>query len=1059
MSEHSALHDANNECEFAAEKKPVMTPERRSEIIQSIRKKLPLIAEQRRDDIRKIAKYSKLCILDAFQGRLSNGLANNSKKSKWIYTIFQIQTSELLLNIVLGACILHICSLFIEPPNACPNSFLFKIFQFCIYLIYVIDIALKMSYEGVEEYFKHEWQRLYCANAIVGLIDLFMNGCTTYCNPLRPVAGVLRSRKGRKFFDILKKMIPDVMYGLVPIFFFAIVVMIFGNVFFDSYVENFHEIPSIFYNWLYLILTNDTFDRLLPENLLLHVSYLLFFFPAIYIGQRFLLNLIIGDTYDTFRSLVKKQLKKERLKEIQGLTKAFSTLDDRKTGFITAPVWQECISALHPELSLEAIALYYEIISGGNNNISVLQFLSLRSVLDFHVKWHDCDNYSERLIDSLYETLAKPVVQLLISIAHYLGHAISDSQYKFICQMMKLAEHYVVWEWWNMLDLIVLFMGWHNKLLPYGSGGGYITIGHILLIGHAIELFLRLLRKKGNLMLLMEEEGIQNNITMQCYLIGCIGTFALSLLAPFCTSLTYTITLPFLLFTITYPKVHLVFHLLRCSRIVCINEGLDNFTSSLFDILPSLIETFTFTFIVSYMFGTLGHLLFGQTMTDWNSPLLAIVKAQQLTFMVSFLDSMEAAMTEIHPLVTFYFLFFLIVSMTVSNIALSMIIDLHSNLLAKNTPKERENERKKLDIMFTKLVNQARTRKMLSGGKHVLNFKHIKMSAFQSSDVRKYITSNDSEAGLQLKDLEQCQKYANIHLIDFYHKMHKNEKSIEQEIVLLKDIMDMNLHTELTPAVHEIIFEQNTIANQLFIVINGTVLLTRNSHYHHDHNHNNHNHGEKDEAVITATHFLGLECFLPPPNTTATVPTSHNVVRPITYSYSCMAEKDTKILCISQENLLHQVDSEVLGPLLKAVMRSTDEIHSLFDVYRKKINLRKSFVKRRSSSVISVNSANGDGNGNGGNSPRPHTPSSPTPSIDFNAIDTAVKTVTITRERIVSEMEEEQQQQQGEGEKEEAEEVASTNTNSTANTNTAASVMSGLFSTVEEEDNNTPLHM
>jgi hypothetical protein len=149
-----------------------------------------------------------LCILDAFQGRLSNGLANNSKKSWWIYTIFRIQTSEILFRCVIGACVFHTVSLFFEPENSCSNSAAYTALQVLVLCIYAFDIGLKMSYEGLEEYFAHDWQQLYFAVAVLGAIDLAYNRCTFYSNPLRPVVGVLRARKGRRFFEVLKKMMP-----------------------------------------------------------------------------------------------------------------------------------------------------------------------------------------------------------------------------------------------------------------------------------------------------------------------------------------------------------------------------------------------------------------------------------------------------------------------------------------------------------------------------------------------------------------------------------------------------------------------------------------------------------------------------------------------------------------------------------------------------------------------------------------------------------------------------------------------------------------------------------
>lgn len=164
------------------------------------------------------------------------------------------------------------------------------------------------------------------------ILDLLYNSCTTYSNPLRPVIGVLRARNGRRFFEVLKKMIPGMSHSLVPIFFFIVLIMVASSLVFDDRVQDFIDPYYVSYNWFFLIFTNDNFNRMLPEQMFRHLSYLCFFFPAIYVGQKFLLSLIIGDTYDTFRSFVKKQVKKEKLKEMQGLVKAFTQLDDLKQG-------------------------------------------------------------------------------------------------------------------------------------------------------------------------------------------------------------------------------------------------------------------------------------------------------------------------------------------------------------------------------------------------------------------------------------------------------------------------------------------------------------------------------------------------------------------------------------------------------------------------------------------------------------------------------------------------------------------------------------------------------
>lgn len=128
----------------------VLTPERRLEILTNMRKAIPGFAKARREIIAKNCVFARLCILDAFQGRLSNGLATNSKKSKLMYTVFQVQTSEVLFKSVLMACCLHTLGIFFEPENACSSSVFVKMFQIGVVLIYLLDISLKMSYEGIE---------------------------------------------------------------------------------------------------------------------------------------------------------------------------------------------------------------------------------------------------------------------------------------------------------------------------------------------------------------------------------------------------------------------------------------------------------------------------------------------------------------------------------------------------------------------------------------------------------------------------------------------------------------------------------------------------------------------------------------------------------------------------------------------------------------------------------------------------------------------------------------------------------------------------------------------
>lgn len=108
-------------------------------------------AQERRRLHKSNASFAALCIIDAFQGRLSNGLANNSKKSEFIYRIFCIQTSRILLTSVLYASVVHTVSVFVfnNAGDTCVNSSLYTVLQWCIMLLYIFDVGLKMYYEGL----------------------------------------------------------------------------------------------------------------------------------------------------------------------------------------------------------------------------------------------------------------------------------------------------------------------------------------------------------------------------------------------------------------------------------------------------------------------------------------------------------------------------------------------------------------------------------------------------------------------------------------------------------------------------------------------------------------------------------------------------------------------------------------------------------------------------------------------------------------------------------------------------------------------------------------------
>lgn len=309
------------------------------------------------------------------------------------------------------------------------------------------------------------------------------------------------------------------------------------------------------------------------------------------------------------------------------------------------------------------------------------------------------------------------------------------------------------------------------------------------------------------------------------------------------------------------------------------------------DIIPSLSETFLFTFIVTYIFGTLGNLLFGG-MDEWSSPLIAIVKAQKLTFMVNYLDSMEDVMLT-QPLSIIYFVFYLILSLTVSNIALSIIIDLHGSVLDQKSKKSRQAQQQKLDLVWSRILGQARVRQLFAASSRQLNFKNVILSQFQSSDVRHFITSDEGNEVSQ-DDLKACQKYSSIDLMKFHTSLHASTADLNWEMDFLKALQDVDVHEEKCFLPGEVICTDASPATHAYILVQGTVVVQR----------------VDGSSLFHPTTLFGMEVFQPGGR----------------YGLTVKAEHDTKLLIVTQSDVMTKLDAQLTGSMLKMAFKSATAI-------------------------------------------------------------------------------------------------------------------------------------
>lgn len=123
----------------------VMSQERKTQVLTLLRHNIPRLVLQRREQLDRKAQFAAYCIEDAFQGRLSNGIASNSQKSRLIFTAFKLQTHNLLYFAIVFGSVIHSMTTFAEDQRYWP----IEIFNKVILAIYFTDVILKIIYEGL----------------------------------------------------------------------------------------------------------------------------------------------------------------------------------------------------------------------------------------------------------------------------------------------------------------------------------------------------------------------------------------------------------------------------------------------------------------------------------------------------------------------------------------------------------------------------------------------------------------------------------------------------------------------------------------------------------------------------------------------------------------------------------------------------------------------------------------------------------------------------------------------------------------------------------------------
>ena len=699
--------------------------------------------------------------------------------------------------------------------------------------------------------------------------------------------GLLRDRRGRRFFSVVKLILYQMQEFLLPLFAFVFMVAV-GCVLLDndSYAMIYYA-----YNWLWLILTNDTFSRLFPNlDTSSDVVSALVVFLLVYFGQGFIVNVLLGATLETYRSVSTKQIKKEKRKQKQGLVKAFTVLDPQKAGRIQQTQFNIFLHHWKPHLKPVQLSFYYEFLCAGDREgITVFQFLKIPDMFRYRFE-------EETIVTKQIDASQLYIQEACKQLGPYIRDVLTQSYaLKLRSTLLRLKFFYYM----NHVDIFLFLLQYHDKSVM-SSLCPVPTFCNIVNIFYTVEFILELSFRKGDLFSLLTE--LRESFV--CFFtIGVLGIMGLNSLA----------LLKF------YPSngnmARILFRSFRCCRILVTNSELSAFCSSVLSVGPVFCENMVFALVILYMHGVAGHLLFGSYLDQWSTPTNATITIQKLFLPFDFLEIMEVTMKEVHTASILFFFIYFLMSIIVSNLSLSIILEWHAQMfeeLSKPLDKKEESEDSH-DILFKTIKERViyrKTTKKLS----FANIARAKETEEKCSKYRMYI--DDKKADYRLKfvddtedlsedDLKACQKYSNIDLAGFWKELNRKQKDLTWETDFIQHARkDYDIHV-IEPGTTFIV--KGDAASKCYLISSGTVQVGMWMTFRDGLD-------SLEEVEIGSINLLGSACLTPGSK----------------YKYTCKAVTQVECLCFSQEIILTQLDSDHAGQLLRMAHKTHDALADLF---------------------------------------------------------------------------------------------------------------------------------
>eukprot|EP00927_Polykrikos_kofoidii_P040320 TRINITY_DN34498_c0_g1_i1.p1 TRINITY_DN34498_c0_g1~~TRINITY_DN34498_c0_g1_i1.p1 ORF type:complete len:859 (+),score=102.51 TRINITY_DN34498_c0_g1_i1:31-2577(+) len=684
--------------------------------------------------ISRAVKIAQLCVEDAKEGRLDNGLASNFKSGRWvIYTCCRVQTHIIWHRIVLSVCFLHSLLPLLDLGKAT------RPVESGLISVYVADISLKIAYMGPKTFLtlrgSKAWQTAYAVLSAFLFLDALCAPPVQITRAFRPFVLVFRSRAVRNFYMTVCRIGPKLLNVVVFLVLFLLVTALLvvrflrctGSRHFPTTVVAFGKLAI-------LLLTQDNYDELKTDVKSTGSIPAIFAFAAvIVVGTLFLLQFVLGTVIDTYMQEAKTDFADRRVKQSRGLLRAFKALDVDETGYISATVFDKFLMNMKPTDSGVEREFKFAVLSGEGEQVGVdsIDFLYLLTVLDhnFTVEeppWTDSDEGDGWRMRPSWSRAA----QTLLNCRSY----IRAQDFLMCLDFCVLVADAETWQAFWFAEI--------NDLL---QGAFLLSMVPVVLARGGVSLLLRFGTRQERMLVCLA-------LVSTCVVIFGRATGRL-----------------------TCGGIASIVGVARSLRIISMSPHLLSFCESVFTMVPAITQMLGFFFVVQYFFAAVAVDTMGSRVDSLSTLTSSADTLGQVMLNIDAVGIAWDAATKTHPVLAlgFFAFYYVVVVMLVLNLITALMIEFYRASFAQSVQSAEAHQSELMEAVQG-FLNQKGAKGKVRASRHSSLSSRMEVSALKA----KFLESGEDHVDEDL--LKKIKKESRIDLVALLRE--KDRQMIEGQI-------------------------------------------------------------------------------------------------------------------------------------------------------------------------------------------------------------------------------------------------------------------------------------